>query len=230
VRRDKVCSIVAELVQLDDDKAGGEGAERERVQRGVDVGSGALLRGGVGWLQDQDGLGQEEEGARVEKLGGGRRLVYGEVERGTGLKSEERSEREWKLGRRERTGCAENSMRGESKMLPQTMTKRIHIPAWARGAVPWAGLVGRSRGNRISRRVTYLSKDSTRCAGRAVVLHLRAGRGAARPRGRELPTWLICELCTAEEVWKWSRWRDDSRRDGCFVALYVYGSARCEGL
>jgi hypothetical protein len=68
VRRDKVRAAVADLVVFDHDQAGEGGEERDVVEGGVRVGALFLLRGCVGWLDDEDALDEEDEGGGVEEL------------------------------------------------------------------------------------------------------------------------------------------------------------------
>lgn len=98
---------VVEFVVLDDDQPGDGGEEGDVVQGAVRVGALFLLLRGVGWLEDEDGLDEEEEGGGVEELGG---LVGGLRERGgRGL-----------------TGCAEKSIRSALKTEPQTIAANCH--------------------------------------------------------------------------------------------------------
>lgn len=53
VRGFKVFVAGAGFVHFDDDEAGGEGGGAERVEEEVGEGAGALLFGGVGWLEDE---------------------------------------------------------------------------------------------------------------------------------------------------------------------------------
>lgn len=53
VRRFEVFVARAGFVHFDDDEAGGEGGGAERVKEEVGEGAGALLFGGVGWLEDE---------------------------------------------------------------------------------------------------------------------------------------------------------------------------------
>ena len=55
-------SFVAEFVVFDDDEAGDGGQGCDVVEGGVDVGALFLLFGGVGWLEDEDALDEEEDG------------------------------------------------------------------------------------------------------------------------------------------------------------------------
>lgn len=64
----EVRAVVVELVVLDDDEAGDGGQEGEVVERAVRVGALFLLLRGVGGLEDEDGLNEEEEGGGVEEL------------------------------------------------------------------------------------------------------------------------------------------------------------------
>ena len=70
VRRLEVLPAVADLVVLDDDQPcdGGEGCDI--VERGVDVGALFLLLRGVGRLEDEDALDEEEDGGGVQELFG----------------------------------------------------------------------------------------------------------------------------------------------------------------
>lgn len=67
----KVGAAVVDFVVLDDDEAGDEGEQACAVESGVDVRAELLLLPGVGRLEDQDGLRDEEETGGVEKLIGG---------------------------------------------------------------------------------------------------------------------------------------------------------------
>ena len=69
--RDEVCAVVGDLVVFDDDEAGDEQVEGEEVEGEVREGAAALLGRGVGWLEDEDALGEGEEGAAVEDGVGG---------------------------------------------------------------------------------------------------------------------------------------------------------------
>ena len=68
VRALEVDAPVVELVVLDDHQPGHGGEERDVVQRGVRVGALFLLLGRVCWLENEDGLDEEEEGGGVEEL------------------------------------------------------------------------------------------------------------------------------------------------------------------
>ena len=68
VRGLEVRAGVGDLVVFDDDEAGEEGEDGGAVQEGVDGGALAFLGRGVGWLEDEDGLGGEEDAGRVEEL------------------------------------------------------------------------------------------------------------------------------------------------------------------
>lgn len=69
VRRRKVLVARARLVDLDDDEAGEEGGDAEKVGEEVEGCAGAFLGGRVRGLEDEDGLGGEEEAGGVEELG-----------------------------------------------------------------------------------------------------------------------------------------------------------------
>ena len=60
---------VRELVVLDHDEAGDEGEQAGGVEQGVDDGAGLLLFRGMGGLQDEDALRDEQEAGGVEELG-----------------------------------------------------------------------------------------------------------------------------------------------------------------
>ncbi len=62
---------VGDFVVFDDDEGGEESEGGSGVEDGVDVGAEVFLRGGVGGLQEEDGLGGEEEGGDVEEGVGG---------------------------------------------------------------------------------------------------------------------------------------------------------------
>jgi hypothetical protein len=64
----EVHAVVGGFVVVDDDETGDGGEEGGGVQGGVDVGALFLLFGGVGGLEDEGGLDEEEEGRGVEKL------------------------------------------------------------------------------------------------------------------------------------------------------------------
>ncbi len=78
VRGLEVQAVVVDLVILDDDEAGEEGEDGGEVEDGVDVGALLLLLGGVGRLQEEDGLRGEEYPGGIEEL------VSGEVSGGRG--------------------------------------------------------------------------------------------------------------------------------------------------
>lgn len=63
-------AVVIEFVVLDDDEPGEEGEERGAVEEGVDECALFLLGGGVGGLEDEDGLGGQEDAGGVEELCG----------------------------------------------------------------------------------------------------------------------------------------------------------------
>lgn len=84
---------VVTLVVDDDDQAGEQGEDAREVEDKVGIRTYTLLRRGVRWLEDENGLGNKEESSRVEELQ--RRtssVLLGRVERGP------------------RTGWAENSI------------------------------------------------------------------------------------------------------------------------
>ena len=62
---------VGDFVVFDDDESGEEGEGGGGVEDGVDVCSEVFLRGGVRGLEEEDGLGGEEEGGDVEEGVGG---------------------------------------------------------------------------------------------------------------------------------------------------------------
>lgn len=66
----KVGAPVVDFVVLDDDEAGDERKKAGAVECGVDVRAELLLFGGMGGLEDQDSLRDEEEAGGVEKLRG----------------------------------------------------------------------------------------------------------------------------------------------------------------
>jgi hypothetical protein len=66
---DEVGAAVADLVVFDYDEAGEGGEEGDVVEGGVRVGAFLLLFGGVGWLDDEDALDEEDKGGGVEELG-----------------------------------------------------------------------------------------------------------------------------------------------------------------
>lgn len=68
VRRLEVRAVVRDLVVLDHHEAGDGGQQRDVVEGRVRVGAFFLLLGGVGWLEDEDALDEEEEGRGVEEL------------------------------------------------------------------------------------------------------------------------------------------------------------------
>lgn len=70
VRGFEMGSVVVELVVFDDNEAGEGGQDGDIVQGGVHVGSLLLLFGGVGWLEDEEGLDEEEQSGGVEELQG----------------------------------------------------------------------------------------------------------------------------------------------------------------
>lgn len=55
------------FVDFDDDEADEEGADAEQVEEEVGKGASAFLGGRVGWLEDEGGLGYEEE-AGLERI------------------------------------------------------------------------------------------------------------------------------------------------------------------
>lgn len=71
VRGGKVLMTGASLVDLDDDEAGEQGGEPDEVEEEVYGCAGALLFGGVGRLENQGCLGDEQEAGRVEERVGG---------------------------------------------------------------------------------------------------------------------------------------------------------------
>lgn len=68
MRRHEVCSIVANLVVLDNDKSGDGCEECDIVESRVCVCAFLLLFCGVRRLDDEDALNEEEEGSGVEEL------------------------------------------------------------------------------------------------------------------------------------------------------------------
>lgn len=56
-----------DLVGLDDEHAGGEEEEGQQVEGGVGAGAGGLVGRARGRLEDQDGLGQDEDAGRLEE-------------------------------------------------------------------------------------------------------------------------------------------------------------------
>ena len=67
MRRDEVCSVVRELVVLDDYQSGNRCEERKVVECRVCVGSILLLLGSMCGLHDEDALDEEERGGGVEE-------------------------------------------------------------------------------------------------------------------------------------------------------------------
>ena len=75
----EVRAVAAEFVDFDDRHAGDEKTERGEVEGRVGAGAGVLLGAGVGWLEDEDCLGQDEEGEGLEEgVGGEEDEVVGE--------------------------------------------------------------------------------------------------------------------------------------------------------
>ena len=68
VGRNEMIPRVGDFVVLDDDQTSNEGQDARDINGGVDVGAPFLLLGGVGWLEDEDGLGDEEDAGGVQKL------------------------------------------------------------------------------------------------------------------------------------------------------------------
>lgn len=68
VGRFEVGAAVGDFVVFDYDQGSEEGEDGGYVEGGVDVGALFLLLGGVGWLEEEDGLGGEEDAGRVEEL------------------------------------------------------------------------------------------------------------------------------------------------------------------
>lgn len=66
---------VGDLIVFDDDEGGNEGKNGGQVQDAVDVGALLFLFGGVGGLEEEDGLGGQEDAGGIEELGKERRSV-----------------------------------------------------------------------------------------------------------------------------------------------------------
>ena len=64
---------MVDFVVHDDDEAADEGKKAGAVECSVNVRAELLLLGGMGGLEDQDTLRDEEDAGGVEKLEGGRR-------------------------------------------------------------------------------------------------------------------------------------------------------------
>lgn len=79
VRGFEVCAVVGDLVVFDDDEGGDESENGGQIEHGMDVGALLLLLGGVGGLEEEDGLGGEEDAGRVEEL---RTYSAGKITRG----------------------------------------------------------------------------------------------------------------------------------------------------
>ena len=62
-------AAVRDLVVFDYHKPCDEGEDGSDVQDGMDVRALFLLFGGVGWLEEEDGLGCEEDAGGIEELG-----------------------------------------------------------------------------------------------------------------------------------------------------------------
>jgi len=62
VRGLKVCAVVVELVVLDDDQTCNGCQDRDIVERGVRVCALLLLLRGMGWLENENALDEEEDG------------------------------------------------------------------------------------------------------------------------------------------------------------------------
>lgn len=71
VGRDEVDPAMGDFVVFDYDQAGDQGVDCEVVEGGVCDGALVLLGGGMGWLQDENRLREEEEGTGVEERVGG---------------------------------------------------------------------------------------------------------------------------------------------------------------
>lgn len=72
VRGLEVRAAVGDFVVFDDDEGGEEREDGGGVEGGVDVGALGFLLGGVGGLEEEDGLCGEEDAGGVEELGEGR--------------------------------------------------------------------------------------------------------------------------------------------------------------
>lgn len=62
----EVSAVVTGFVVIDDNESGEESEKGCSVQNSVDVGAELLLVGGVGGLDDQDGLRAQEDAGGVE--------------------------------------------------------------------------------------------------------------------------------------------------------------------
>lgn len=61
VHRREVLAVVGSFVVDDNGEPAEQGEDAQEVEGGVRVGADALLSGGVGGLEEEDGLGDEEE-------------------------------------------------------------------------------------------------------------------------------------------------------------------------
>lgn len=68
VRGLEVCAAVSDLVVFDDNEGGNESEDGGQIEDSMDVGALLFLLGGVGGLEEEDGLGSEEDAGRVEEL------------------------------------------------------------------------------------------------------------------------------------------------------------------
>lgn len=82
VRGLEVVAAVGDFVVFDHDEGGDEGEDRGQVEDGVEVGALFLLLGRVGRLQEEDGLGGEEDAGGIEELRGRRLVEVGRYEGG----------------------------------------------------------------------------------------------------------------------------------------------------
>ena len=75
VRGYEVRAGVGDLIVFDDDEGGNEGQNGGQIQDAVDVGTLLFLFGRVCGLEEEDGLGGEEDAGGIEKLGKQQLLV-----------------------------------------------------------------------------------------------------------------------------------------------------------
>jgi hypothetical protein len=123
VRGDEVGAAVADLVVFDYDEAGEGGEEGDVVEGGVRVGAFLLLFGGVGWLDDEDALDEEDEGGGVEELRGLELVASCAVDT-------------CKCGGH--TGCAEKRITSWLKTLPHTIAAScVRLVSAAASCCPW---------------------------------------------------------------------------------------------
>lgn len=79
VRGTKVGMASRDFAVLNDNEAANESKDANSIENGVDMGTFPFLFRGMGWLNDENGLSDEENASRVEELGRKQKRLIGQI-------------------------------------------------------------------------------------------------------------------------------------------------------